>query len=60
MQDNVGRTFAQKALERASREKDLQPGQIVDAFPDLYMSHTASWRCIWSGVSSSPPARCGR
>jgi homoaconitate hydratase family protein len=46
VQDNVGRTFAQKALERASREKDLQPGQIVDAFPDLYMSHTASWRCI--------------
>jgi homoaconitate hydratase family protein len=42
----VGRTFAQKALERASGEKDLQPGQIVDAFPDLYMSHTASWRCI--------------
>jgi 3-isopropylmalate/(R)-2-methylmalate dehydratase large subunit len=46
VQDNVGRTFAQKALERASGEKDLQPGQIVDAFPDLYMSHTASWRCI--------------
>jgi 3-isopropylmalate/(R)-2-methylmalate dehydratase large subunit len=42
----VGRTFAQKALERASGEKDLHPGQIVDAFPDLYMSHTASWRCI--------------
>lgn len=40
------RTFAQKALERASGEKGLQPGQIVDAFPDLYMSHTASWRCI--------------
>ncbi|TWF75209.1 3-isopropylmalate dehydratase large subunit [Pseudonocardia hierapolitana] len=42
----MGRTFAQKALERASGEKDLAPGQIVDAFPDLYMSHTASWRCI--------------
>ena len=40
------KTFAQKALERASGEKDLVPGQIVDAFPDLYMSHTASWRCI--------------
>jgi 3-isopropylmalate/(R)-2-methylmalate dehydratase large subunit len=40
------RTFAQKALERASGEQDLQPGQIVDVFPDLYMSHTASWRCI--------------
>ena len=40
------KTFAQKALERASGESDLVPGQIVDAFPDLYMSHTASWRCI--------------
>ncbi|GAB3002541.1 3-isopropylmalate dehydratase large subunit [Amycolatopsis acidiphila] len=40
------KTFAQKALERASGEQDLAPGQIVDAYPDLYMSHTASWRCI--------------
>jgi homoaconitase/3-isopropylmalate dehydratase large subunit len=42
----TGRTFAQKAIERASGERDLVPGQIVDAYPDLYMSHTASWRCI--------------
>ena len=40
------RTFAQKALERASGMSSLQPGAIVDAEPDLYMSHTASWRCI--------------
>jgi homoaconitate hydratase family protein len=40
------RTFAQKVLERTSGVTDLQPGTIVDAFPDLYMSHTASWRCI--------------
>ncbi|MCF3960853.1 3-isopropylmalate dehydratase large subunit [Streptomyces fuscigenes] len=40
------RTFAQKAIERASGESGLAPGQIVDAFPDVYMSHTASWRCI--------------
>jgi 3-isopropylmalate/(R)-2-methylmalate dehydratase large subunit len=40
------KTFAQKAIERASGERDLRPGQIVDAYPDLYMSHTASWRCI--------------
>jgi 3-isopropylmalate/(R)-2-methylmalate dehydratase large subunit len=40
------KTFAQKAIERASGERDLVPGQIVDAYPDLYMSHTASWRCI--------------
>lgn len=40
------RTFAQKAIERASGVADLVPGQIVDVYPDLYMSHTASWRCI--------------
>jgi homoaconitate hydratase family protein len=40
------KTFAQKAIERASGQRDLAPGQIVDAYPDLYMSHTASWRCI--------------
>lgn len=41
-----GKTFAQKAIERASGEPGLVPGQIVDVYPDLYMSHTASWRCI--------------
>jgi 3-isopropylmalate/(R)-2-methylmalate dehydratase large subunit len=40
------KTFAQKAIERASGVGDLAPGQIVDVYPDLYMSHTASWRCI--------------
>jgi len=40
------RTFAQKVLERASGETGLKPGDIVDAYPDLYMSHSASWRCI--------------
>lgn len=42
----TAKTFAQKAIERASGVEDLAPGQIVDAYPDLYMSHTASWRCI--------------
>lgn len=42
----MSKTFAVKALERASGEKGLVPGQIIDACPDLYMSHTASWRCI--------------
>jgi len=40
------KTYAQKALERASGHAGLVPGQIVDVAPDLYMSHTASWRCI--------------
>ncbi|MEV6845715.1 aconitase/3-isopropylmalate dehydratase large subunit family protein [Actinoplanes sp. NPDC051411] len=42
----MSRTFAQKAIERASGVAGVEPGQIVDAYPDLYMSHTASWRCI--------------
>jgi len=42
----MGKSFAVKALERASGQSDLVPGQIVDAYPDLYMSHTATWRCI--------------
>ncbi|HVV18020.1 MAG TPA: aconitase/3-isopropylmalate dehydratase large subunit family protein [Pseudonocardiaceae bacterium] len=46
MTTSARKTFAQKAIERASGERDLAPGQIVDAYPDLYMSHTASWRCI--------------
>jgi 3-isopropylmalate/(R)-2-methylmalate dehydratase large subunit len=42
----TSKTFAQKAIERASGVADLLPGQIVDVYPDVYMSHTASWRCI--------------
>lgn len=40
------KTFAEKVLARASGATDVVPGQIVDVEPDLYMSHTASWRCI--------------
>lgn len=40
------KTFAQKALERASGSSGLVTGAIVEVEPDLYMSHTASWRCI--------------
>lgn len=39
-------TFAQKVLARAAGVTHLSPGEIVDVEPDLYMSHTASWRCI--------------
>jgi homoaconitate hydratase family protein len=39
-------TFAQKVLARASGNREVVPGQIVDAYPDLVMSHTATWRCI--------------
>jgi 3-isopropylmalate/(R)-2-methylmalate dehydratase large subunit len=42
----MGKTFAEKALAKAARLTDVATGQVVDVYPDLYMSHMASWRCI--------------
>lgn len=42
----MGHTVAEKVLARASGADDAWPGDIVEAEPDLYMSHVASWRCI--------------
>lgn len=42
----MGKTFAEKLLARASNLDSVEAGQVVDAFPDLIMSHAASWRCI--------------
>ena len=42
----MGKTFAQKLLARASGLAEVEPGEVVDAYPDLVMSHAASWRCI--------------
>ena len=42
----MGSTFAEKLLARAAGEGVTQAGQIVDAYPNLIMSHAASWRCI--------------
>jgi homoaconitate hydratase family protein len=42
----MGKTFAEKALARAAGIAEIRPGEIVDVYPDLYMSHMASWRCI--------------
>ena len=39
-------TFAQKVLARAAGRSHVDPGDIVDVYPDLSMSHSASWRCI--------------
>jgi homoaconitate hydratase family protein len=39
-------TFVEKVLARAAGLSEVTPGQIVDVEPDLYMSHSASWRCI--------------
>jgi homoaconitate hydratase family protein len=42
----MGHTIAQKILSRAAGVSDVSPGRIVDAAPDLVMSHTATWRSV--------------
>src|ERR1700733_14771120 len=39
----LGMTIAEKILSAKSGE-EARAGQIVDAYPDLVMSHTATWR----------------
>src|SRR5205814_7764849 len=42
----MGMTIAEKILSRKSGLASVTPGQIVDAYPDLVMSHTATWRSV--------------
>ena len=42
----MGKTFAEKVLARAAGVTEAAPGQVLDVYPDLYMSPMASWRCI--------------
>jgi 3-isopropylmalate/(R)-2-methylmalate dehydratase large subunit len=42
----VGLTIAEKILCAKSGAARLSPGEIVDAYPDLVMSHTATWRSV--------------
>ncbi len=39
-----GKTIAEKILAAKSGNASVTAGEIVDAFPDLVMSHTATWR----------------
>ena len=39
-------TIAEKILAKKSGQSSVMPGQIVDAYPDLVMSHTATWRSV--------------
>src|SRR5499427_5388960 len=39
-------TIAEKILAKKSGLATVTPGQIVDAYPDLVMSHTATWRSV--------------
>lgn len=42
----MGMTIAEKILAEKSGLSSVVPGQIVDAYPDLVMSHTATWRSV--------------
>src|SRR5436309_1355272 len=42
----MGMTMAEKILAKKSGHASVTPGQIVDAYPDLVMSHTATWRSV--------------
>ena len=42
----MGATLAEKVLAKKSGNESVAPGDIVEAEPDIYMSHVASWRCI--------------
>lgn len=40
----MGKTIVEKILAAKSGKASVAPGEIVDAYPDLVMSHTATWR----------------
>ena len=42
----MGCTIAEKILAAKSGRTSVRPGEIVDAYPDLVMSHTATWRSV--------------
>src|SRR5580698_10153744 len=42
----MGQTIAEKILATKSGATRLSPGEIVDAYPDMVMSHTATWRSV--------------
>src|SRR3984885_4438053 len=42
----AGHTIAEKILSAKSGKASVAPGEIVEAYPDLVMSHTATWRSV--------------
>ena len=42
----MGMTIAEKILATKSGVTRVTPGEIVDAYPDVVMSHTATWRSV--------------
>ena len=51
-------TIAEKILAAKSGKSAVSPGEIVDAYPDLVMSHTATWRSasVMQRVGAHDPA----
>jgi len=43
---HMGLTIAQKVLAAKAGLSSAVPGEIVEAYPDLVMSHTATWRSV--------------
>ena len=54
----MGHTIAEKILAAKSGRTSVNPGEIVDAYPDLVMSHTATWRSV--SVMQKPPRKLPR
>src|SRR5271169_3211926 len=46
MGHTAGHTIAEKILAAKSGKSSVAPGEIVEAYPDLVMSHTATWRSV--------------
>ncbi|HEY6455540.1 MAG TPA: aconitase/3-isopropylmalate dehydratase large subunit family protein [Steroidobacteraceae bacterium] len=42
----MGKTIAEKILASKAGAHTVTAGEIVDAYPDLVMSHTATWRSV--------------
>ena len=42
----MGKTFAEKVLAKAAGVPQASAGEVLDVYPDMTMSHAASWRCI--------------
>ena len=42
----MGMTIAEKILASKSGRSSVTAGEIVDAYPDIVMSHTATWRSV--------------
>jgi len=42
----MGMTIAEKILATKSGAARVTPGEIIDAYPDVVMSHTATWRSV--------------